>query len=426
MKEKLDILIKDAEELLTLNSGMSGPRIEHQMEELGLISKGTVGIKGGKIISVGTTDQVLKETEVDERTKVIDASRKVVTPGLVDPHTHLVFAGTRENEFEERIKGKTYEEIETRGGGIRATVGKVRQSTKEELVQLALPRLKRMLNYGTTTAEVKSGYGLNLNDELKILEVIRDLNQLQPIELVPTFLGAHQVPEEYRGRRGEYIRLLTKKVIPQVAERGLAEFCDVFCEAAAFNKEESKEILSTGKRFGLTPKIHADELSPYGGAELAAEVEAISADHLVYTSLRGTKRMKEAGVIAVLLPGTSFFLNSQRYAPAREMIQEGVPIALATDFNPGSCMTESMPLILNLACLKLKLTAAEAIVASTINGAYAIGRGEKVGSLEKGKHADIVIWGFPHYRILPYHFGVNLAKTVIKAGKVVVERGAKG
>jgi len=426
MKQRLDILIKGAEELLTLNSGLKGPRSGDQMGELGLIHQGTVGIKGDRIVCVGTTDQVLRETEVDERTRVIEATGKVVTPGLVDPHTHLCFAGTREDEFEERIKGATYQEIEARGGGIRATVQRVRQATKEELMQLALPRLERMLNYGTTTAEVKSGYGLNLNDELKILEAIRELNRLQPIELVPTFLGAHQVPEEYRERRDDYIELLTKEAIPQVAERRLAEFCDVFCEEGAFEREESEKILLSGKRFGLRPKIHADELSPYGGAELAAEVGAISADHLVHTSTRGIRRMAEAGVIAVLLPGTSYFLNSPRYAPAREMIQEGVPVALATDFNPGSCMTESMPLIINLACLKLRLTAAEAIVAATINGAWAIGRGENIGSLEKGKLADVVIWDFPHYRILPYHFGVNLVEVVIKAGKVVAERGAKG
>ncbi len=422
MKQRLDILIKGAAELLTLNSGLKGPRSGDQIGELGLIHQGAVGIKGDRIVCVGTTDQLLRETEVDERTRVIDASGKVVTPGLVDPHTHLCFAGTREDEFEERIKGATYQEIEARGGGIRATVQRVRQATKEELIQLALPRLERMLNYGTTTAEVKSGYGLNLNDELKILEAIKELNHSQPIELIPTFLGAHQVPEEYRERRGDYIELLTKEVIPQVAERRLAEFCDVFCEEAAFNREESEKILLTGKRFGLRPKIHADELSPYGGAELAAEVGAISADHLVYTSPQGMKRMKETGVSAVLLPGTSYFLNSPRYAPAREMIQEEVPIALATDLNPGSCMTESMPLIINLACLKLKLTAAEAIVAATINAAWAIGRGENIGSLEKGKLADVIIWGFPHYRILPYHFGVNLVEMVIKAGRVVVER----
>jgi len=423
MKQRLDILIKNAEELLTLDSGLSGPRTGSQMGELGLIKKGAVGIKGGEIVAVGATAQVLKETEIDERTKIIDASGNVVTPGLVDPHTHLVFAGTREDEFEERIRGKSYQEIEARGGGIRATVEKVRQSTREELVQLALTRLERMLRYGTTTAEVKSGYGLNLNDELKILATIRELSRLQPIELIPTFLGAHQIPNEFRERRTDYIELLTKEIIPRAAKERLAKFCDVFCEEGAFTLEESKGILLTGKRFGLTPKIHADELSPYGGAELAAEVGAISSDHLVYTSLDGVRRMGETGVIAVLLPGTSFFLNSERYAPARMMIQEGVPVALATDFNPGSCMTESMPLIINLACLKLRLTPAEAIVAATINAAYAIGRGGEIGSLEKGRLADIVIWGFPSYRVLPYHFGVNLAETVIKAGEIVVEKG---
>ena len=425
MKGKLDILIKNAEELLTLDSTLSGPRRGKQMGELGIIQRGALGIKDEKIVSVGTIDQILKETEINEKTEIIDASGKVVTPGLVDPHTHLVFAGTREDEFEERISGKTYQEIEARGGGIRATVKKVRQSTKEELVELALTRLERMLKQGTTTVEVKSGYGLNLNDEFKILEAVRDLNHIQPVELIPTFLGAHQIPDEFKEERTDYIELLIEEMIPQVAERRLAEFCDVFCEDGAFTDEESKEILSTGKKAGLIPKIHADELSPYGGAELAAQVGAISADHLVYASLEGIRKMRESGVIAVLLPGTSFFLNSERYAPARKMIQEGLPVALATDFNPGSCMTESMPLIINLACLKMGLTPAEAIVAATINAAYAIGREEKIGSFQRGKIADVVIWDFPRYRILPYHFGVTLAETVIKKGKVLIERGNK-
>jgi len=389
------------------------------MEDPGIIEDGAVVMSEGRISAVGKTEEVLGQVKIDEQTNVIDAKDKVVLPGFIDCHTHPVFAATREEEFEMRVKGRPYQEIAAAGGGIKSSVKSLRAASKEELIQLTLPRLDRMMSYGTTTIEAKSGYGLSLEDEIKMLEVIKELNHLHPIDLVPTFLGAHEVPEEYRSRKDEYIELITQKMIPEVVKRKLAVFCDVFCEKGVFDIEESRRILSAAKDHGFKLKLHADQLSALGGSKLAAELGAVSADHLEFIDDEGIEMMKQAGVIAVLLPGACFGLGMKEYPPARKMIDQGLPVALATDFNPGSSMTESMPIILSMACLMMKMSPAEAVVASTINSAYAVGRADDVGSIEKGKKADLVIWNVQDYREIPYHYGVNLVDQVIKEGEVV-------
>ncbi|MFQ6092391.1 MAG: imidazolonepropionase [bacterium] len=417
-----DLLVRNAHQLVTLRSSQPGPRCGDQMENLGILENGAVAVQAGWIVGVGETGEILPRIEFSEGSAEIDAAGKVVMPGFVDGHTHPVFVGAREEEFELRIRGATYQEIAQKGGGIRSTVRKVRQTSVEELFETAWLRLDRMLEHGTTTIEAKSGYGLNTADELKLLEVIRELDERHPLDLVPTFLGAHEIPDEYRQRKAEYVELLIREMIPAVAARGLAEFCDAFCEEGVFDVDESRRILSAAREADLKLKLHADELSPSGGAELAAELKATSADHLVAISDRGIKTLKEQDVIAVLLPGTTFSLGLKEYPPVRRMIGEGIPVALATDMNPGSCRTESMAIIITLACVMLRMTPAEAVSAATINSACAIDRGDSVGSLEVGKKADIVIWNIPNYKHLPYHFGVNLVEMVIKDGKIVVDR----
>ncbi len=414
-----DLLIKDASQVATVPG--SEPLIGDAMAAIGLVANGSVAVGKRKILAVGSEEAVREQVVVDADTQVIDAGGMVVTPGLVDCHSHVVWGGSRELEFEMRCAGKSYMEIAREGGGIRSTVRATRACTKRELVQAALSRLSSMLTCGTTTAEAKSGYGLDSSSELRTLEAIRSLNRKQPVELVSTFLGAHEFPDEYRDDRDGYVRLVVEDMIPRVAQRGLAEFCDVFCEDGVFSVSQAREVLEAGKTHGLRPKLHADELSPFGGAELAAEIGAVSADHLTCPSVDGLEKMASAGVIAVLLPGTTFFLGKDRFAPARLMMRLGVPIALATDLNPGSCFTESLPMIMTIACLKLKMSIAETLAACTLNAACAIGLGDRLGSIEVGKQADLVIWDVPDYRYLAYHFGVCLPKTVIKAGRVVLE-----
>jgi imidazolonepropionase len=350
--------------------------------------------------------------------EVIDATGKIVLPGLIDSHTHLIFAGSREGEFEQRLQGKTYQEIAAQGGGINATVRRVRQASKEELKALARPRLQRVLRFGVTTVEVKSGYGLALADELKCLEAIAELNAEGPVELVPTFLGAHAVPPEYLNDRAGYIRLLCDTMLPEVARNRLAEFCDVFCEQGVFSVLESEAILKRARNLGFKLKVHADELSPLGGAELAAQLGAISADHLLCASDQGIDALAKSGAVATLLPGTAFFLGLP-YAPARKLIERGVTVALASDCNPGTCPTENLPLVGAMACTQMKMLPAEVISALTINAAAAVGRADRIGSLEVGKQADLVIFDVPDYRHLFYHFGINHVWRVIKRGRVV-------
>jgi imidazolonepropionase len=420
---EIDLIVRNAKQLLTLRGGSEAPRKGPEMTDLGLIEDGAVAVQGDHIAAVGSDREVSRQISIGSHTVIIDASDRVVLPGFVDPHTHPVFAGTREEEFELRLKGVSYPEIAAAGGGIRSSVRRLRQATAEQLRREALPRLDRFLSHGTTTIEAKSGYGLDLANELKSLEVIAQLNREHPLDLVPTFLGAHEVPDEYRKDRQAYIRLIVEEMIPRVAASDLAEFCDIFCERDVFDVAESRRILTAAREAGLKLKLHADELAASGGSRVAAELEAVSADHLVYTDAEGIAGMAAAGVIPVLLPGTTFFLQGERYAPAREMIAAGLPVALATDLNPGSCMTESMPMILTLACLKMGLLPAEAICAATVNAAWAVDRGRMVGSLEKGKRADLVIWKMGSYKVLPYHYGVNLVDVVVKSGRVVYRDG---
>jgi len=351
--------------------------------------------------------------------EVIDAKGKTILPGFVDCHTHAVFAGSREFELEMKLKGLSYVDIASLGGGINYTVKKTRKASKETLVREGKKRLDKMLEYGTTTAEIKSGYGLDLKNEVKILEVIKKLNERHVIDIIPTFLGAHAIPPEMS--KDDYVNLIINEMIPIIAERKLAHFCDVFCEKGYFGIEETKKILNEGKKHGLLPKIHADELSSYGGAELAADVKAISADHLLMASDDGIKKMAQAGVTAVLLPAVPFSLFQEKYADAHKMINEGVRIALATDLNPN-CWTENMQFIIQLACFKMRMGTREAINAATINAAHAIKMEKEVGSIEVGKKGDVVMIDAPSHTFLPYHFGVNLVDKVIKNGRIVWER----
>lgn len=418
-----DLIIEGAAELLTLRGISARPRRGEEMRDLGIIRQGALAARRGKIVWVGPTSELLNTVRPMAFSRLIDAYGKTVMPGFVDPHTHLVFAGSRENEFAMRIQGNTYQEIAAAGGGINATVAATRKASKQELKFLAKKSVSRMLSLGTTTVEAKSGYGLDLETELKMLEVIRELNEAGPTTVIPTFMGAHEIPPDFRQKPEAYVDLVITRLIPEVAERKLARFCDVFCETGVFSVEQSERILRAAQSAGLAPRVHADELTDLGGAAMAARIKARTADHLLFASDDGIRQMAEAGVIAVLLPGTAYFLHLQRYARARDMIAAGVPVALATDFNPGSCMTESMPLILNMACTQMRMLPAEAITAATINAAWAIGEEDRAGSLEPGKQADVLILDAGSHEHLCYHFGVNLVETVVKNGKVVVEGG---
>ncbi len=418
MAIEADLIVKNAGELVTLRGEASRPRVGSELRQLGVVERGALAARNGTIVWVGPTPELDQAVKPAPASQVIDATGKTVLPGLVDPHTHLLFAGSREQEFVQRIEGKTYMEIAAAGGGINTTVRATREASKDELKALARPRLRRMLELGVTTAEVKSGYGLATAAEIKMLEAINELGQEGPLDVVATFLGAHEVPPEYRSRSEKYIQVLVTEMIPEVAARRLARFNDVFCEKGVFSLEESEKVLNAGVFHGLRAKLHADELTPLGGAELAAEVKATSADHLLFITDHGIEAMARAGVIAVLLPGTAYFLSMGRYAPARKLIERGVPVALATDCNPGSCMTESLPLVLNMASTQMRLTPAEAIAAATINAAWAIGEAGRVGSLEPGKQADFLILDAPNHVHLCYHFGVNLVQAVFKRGRL--------
>ena len=417
-KEHVDLLIVNADELVTLAGGGERPRTGKQMRELGIIRDGCLAIKEGRIVAVGKTVEITKAFKAEN---VISAKGRTVLPGFVDPHTHLVFAGSREDEFQMRVEGASYMEILASGNGILRTVRETRRARGEKLVDIGLETLNVMIEHGTTTAEAKSGYGLTTKDELKILEAAKRLNQLHCVDVVNTFLGAHAVPSEYKGNTDGYVSLVVEEMIPKVAEKNFADFCDAFCERGVFNLDQTRRVLVAGEKFGLKPKIHADEMSMLGGAELAADVGAVSAEHLLFSSAEGVKAMAEKGVIAVLLPAAAFSLMMGRYADARLMIDYDVPVALGTDFNP-SCWVESQQLVIALACHFMKLTSAEAITAATINAAHAIGRAGEIGSLEVGKKADVVILDVPNHKFLGYRFGVNLVDRVIKNGRIVVDR----
>jgi imidazolonepropionase len=408
--KKVSLIIFNAKELLTL-SGPKRARIGKEMGELGIIEDGAVAVDKGRIVDVGKTSQIKKKYQAEE---TIDAKVKVVIPGFVDSHTHLIYAGTREDELSMKLKGMSYMDILKAGGGILKTVRETRKASKKELFDLTKKRLDNMLINGTTTVEIKSGYGLTTKDEIKLLEVINELKEKHPVDIVPTFLGAHAIPPELDA--DGYVDLIINEMIPLVAKKKLAKFCDVFCEKGVFSVEQSRRILNEGKKYGLKPKIHADEIANTNGAELAAEVNAISAEHLLKSSEEGIRKLSKSKVIATLLPATSFCLNAN-YVNARIMIDNNVPVALATDFNPG-CLCSSIQFVLNLACYKLKMTPEEAITASTINSAYAIDMGSEVGSLEIGKKADILIMDVPSYKLIPQYLGTNLVEKVIKNGTI--------
>jgi len=417
-KGKVDLLIVNANELITLSGDNQEPRTGKHMQNLGIIRRGGLAVKDGRIVAVGETSEIRKGFRAEN---VTSASGKIVMPGFVDPHTHLVFAGSREDEFQMRVEGASYMEILDAGGGILKTVRETRRAGVDKLLEMGFKTLDVMLEHGTTTVEAKSGYGLTVKDELKILRVTKRLNRLHAVDVVPTFLGAHAIPREYKGNPQGYVDLITEEMIPKVAERKLAEFCDVFCEKGIFSLGRTRRILVAGKSHNLKPKVHADEMSRLGGAELAADIGAVSAGHLLFSSDDGVKAMASKGVIAVLLPAAAFSLMTGRCAEARKMINLGVPVALGTDFNP-SCWVESQQLVIAFACHFMRLTPAEAITAATINSAHAIGRAGEVGSLEVGKKADIIVLGVPNHKFLGYRFGVNLVDKVVKNGRIVVDR----
>jgi imidazolonepropionase len=414
-----DLLITNALQLVTL-AGPARPRVGAEMRELAIVNGGALLARDGLIVAVGAASEV--EMQAGPDALRIDARNSVVMPGFVDAHTHPVFAGTRQDEYEMRAAGLTYQQIAAQGGGILSTVRKTRAASEEELFEMALPRVGWLLEHGTTTIEAKSGYGLTLEDELKILRVVQRLNTETPLELIPTVLGAHEIPDEYRGAREDYIRLVTNEMLPRAAAEGLARYCDVFCESHVFTVDESRRVLARAKELGLGVRLHAEQLSLSGGARLAAELGAATADHLEWIDSQGIIGLAREGVIAVLLPGAVFNLGLTRYAPARTMIEAGLPVVVATDFNPGSSPTPSMQMILSIACTQMRMTPAEAITAATINAAYSLGCGGRLGSLEAGKQADLVVFDCGDYRQIPYFFGVNHAMVVIKSGRIAIDR----
>jgi len=354
--------------------------------------------------------------------ETIDACGGCVLPGLIDCHTHTLFAGTREGEFVQRLEGKSYAEITQAGGGIRVTVEAIRQASCEELVQLALPRLQRMLRNGVTTVEVKSGYGLTVKDEFKMLEAVHQLRALQPIELVPTYLAAHTTPREFNGRNDAYLdTMFDDKVLARLRDTRLAEFCDVFCETMAFTVEQARRVLTAAKRFGLRPKVHADQITQMGASTLAGEVGAISADHLEKINDAGIASMKRAGSVAVMLPGCAWFLGVEQ-APARRLIDADLPVAVATDYNPGSSMVESLPLVMSMACTQMRMTPIEVVVASTANAAAAVNRQDRLGGIRVGMQADLVVLDMPTVERWLYEPGRNCMHIVVKAGRAVFDR----
>ncbi len=408
------MLIINANELLTLSSNKPGPRKRKAMRELGIIYDGAIACREARIVGVGSSSQILRRFE-RRNTPVLDAMGKVVMPGFVDPHTHLIFAGSREEEFLLRLSGASYLEILREGGGIYSTVKATREASDRELLENGKQVLHRMLAAGTTTVEAKSGYGLRTFDEIRILRVIKRLQEELPISIVPTFLGAHAIAPEFRQKPGKYVELLIKEMIPEVARQDLADFCDVFCEDGAFNDEQSELILRTAKKNGMKPKLHVDEFGEGKGTTVAASVRATSADHLIHTTRLGAKRLASKDVIGVVLPTTPFLLKSSRFADARMLISKGVPLALGTDFSP-STWSESMQVVVSMACVELALTPEEAITSATINAAEALDLGNEVGSLTVGKSADALVLDISTYRRLPYHFGANLVEHVVKSG----------
>jgi len=414
-----DLAVLGCDQLVTCRGRI--PKRKGSLQDLGIIENGCIASHQGKIVFIGDEKQFNQEVRFEENGICIDGKGLVGLPGFVDSHTHLPFAGTREQEFALRLKGYTYQQLAEKGLGIQTTVKATRQASKEELVSLCLSRLDRMLLHGSTTVEAKSGYGLNFEDEIKQLEALQEADSLHPIDIVSTFMGAHEVPQEFKARKSEYIELLINQILPEVKKKKLAEFFDVFCEEGVYSIEETRKLVRAAKDAGLKLKIHADEFSPLGGAQLAAEEGAGSADHLINITDEGIQKLAKSQTVATLLPAVSFFLMLEKKAPVRKLIEKGAIVALATDFNPGSSMTESMLFVLQLAIFTMKMSIEEAIHAATANAAYALSRHEDVGSLELNKKMDLVLYEAPNYPSIVYHLGINPIKHVIKNGKLAVK-----
>lgn len=415
-----DLLLVNAGVIATMAGG-DDPRRGDAMKDIGLVHDSAIYASDGKIVEVGGSIELGRKHA--NPAKVIDAEGKLVVPGFVDPHTHIVFAGSRENELEMKLRGATYQEIAASGGGLLSTVTKTRAASVADLIRETGLRLKGMLAEGTTTAEAKSGYGLDMQSELRILSATEGLAEIQPIQLVPTFLGAHAVPPEFSGRADAYVDMLSGDLLPQVARRTAARFCDIWIEEGYFTVEQGRRLLTQAKMLGLPPKVHADELTSCGGAELAAEVGATSADHLLHVSDEGLGALAQSNCVAVLLPAASMS-SRLPYADARKIISAGVPVALGTDLNPG-CWVESMQFVISLAVHQLRMQPAEALSAATTNAAHAVGLARKVGSIEAGKSADFLILDAHSPGEIGYRFGRNLVEIVVKAGKIVVDRRSR-
>ena len=413
-----DLVIRNAAELYTC--GGPAPRTGDAMRDAGRITNATLAARHGHIVFVGPSSDANAAVELAPDATVLDATGCAVVPGFVDGHTHIVYAGDRRDELRRRLEGATYQEISRQGGGILATVRATRSANVESLVEATAPRLREMLRCGTTTAEVKSGYGLTLESELTQLRAIRRLATEQPMELEATFMGAHEVPSEYRDNRDDYIRLIVDSMIPAVAAESLATWCDVFCEEGVFTPEEAASILAAGRRAGLEPRIHANELGATGGATVAAKLGARSADHLVFVSETEARALADAGVVATLLPTTALYLRLGRYAPARMLIACGVAVALATDANPGGGLSPSMPFVMTLACFEMGLTFEESLLACTLNAAYSLNRAARIGSLEVGKQCDAVIVNGPAVELL--RVGAEAIRSVVKRGRLASPR----
>ncbi|MFW6159975.1 MAG: imidazolonepropionase [Acidobacteriota bacterium] len=418
---KADLLIRSCHQLLTCQGPV--PKRRSELQNVGLLENASIASYRGKIVFVGKNEELNKEVILKDNGMVVDAEGLVGLPGFIDSHTHLPFAGSREKEFSLRLQGYSYQELAQKGLGIQTTVKATRKIPPEELLTTCLSRLDSMLRHGTTTVEAKSGYGLNRNDELKQLEVLRQADKLHPVDIISTFMGAHEIPPEYKNNKGAYLDFLIEKVLPEIKQKNLAEFVDVFCEEGVYNLEESRHLIREARKIGFKSRIHADEFSSLGGGQLAAEEGAASADHLIAITREGIQALAGSNTVATLLPTVTFFLMQEKKAPARKLIDEGAAVALATDFNPGSSHSESMLFALQLAVFTLKMTVEEAINASTVNASYALNREKDVGQLIKGKKMDLLLCDIPHYLHLAYHPGINFIRHVIKNGKLVVKDG---
>ncbi|MEW6456948.1 MAG: imidazolonepropionase [Acidobacteriota bacterium] len=418
---KSDLVISNCEQVLTLRGKI--PRRGAELSDLGIIEKGWISSLNGKINFIGKEKDFLKNVKELRNCTFIDCKGKVCMPGFVDPHNHLPFGGTREDEFLMRLNGKSYQEIAEAGGGIKRTVTQTREISEKKLTELCIKRLTRMLESGTTTSEAKSGYGLNFKDEIKQLRIIKKLNNVHPLDLIPTFMGAHVIPDEYKDKREEYLSLLMNKLFPEVRERNLARFFDVFCEENAFNLKETEELIKEAKKYGFLIRVHSDEFSSMGATELAIEEGAISVDHLINIKDETVDLLSKSNTTAILMPSVSFSLKLRRYAPARKLIDRGAIVALGTDFNPGSSMNCSMLFTIQLAVYEMDMKIEEAITASTVNSAYSLQEETDVGSLELNKKMDLLILDVPKYIHLVYQLGLNPVEKVVKNGKLVFDRG---